>query len=105
VREPVAPSRVLEGPPVGGHRRPLAVRGRLGPARPGGPAVAGTEPGHGDRGEPGKGNDTMRMQLFAPGPVLVYDSLTDFADQAPASACDGHRLDGGNIQIHSGVKS
>ncbi|HEU0246319.1 MAG TPA: hypothetical protein VFR38_04465 [Gaiellaceae bacterium] len=58
-----------------------------------------------DRGEPGKGNDTMRMQLFAPGPVLVYDSLTDFADQAPASACDGHELDGGNIQIHSGVKS
>ena len=57
-----------------------------------------------DRGEPGKGNDTMRMQLFAPGPVLVYDSLTDFADQAPATACDGHELDGGNVQIHSGLK-
>ena len=57
-----------------------------------------------DRGEPGKGNDTMTMQLFAPGPVLVYDSLTDFADQAPTSACDGHELDGGNIQIHGGVK-
>ena len=57
-----------------------------------------------DRGEPGKGNDTMRMQLFAPGPVLVYDSATDFADQAPASACDGHRFDGGNAQIHSGLK-
>ena len=56
-----------------------------------------------DRGEPGKGNDTMRMQLFAPGPALVYDSLTDFADQAPTSACDGHALDGGNIPIHSGV--
>ena len=57
-----------------------------------------------DRGEPGKGNDTMRMQLFAPGPVLVYDSATDFADEAPGSACDGHRLDGGNAQIHSGLK-
>ena len=57
-----------------------------------------------DRGEPGKGNDTMRMQLFAPGPVLVYDSATDFADEAPASACDGHRFDGGNAQIHSGLK-
>jgi len=57
-----------------------------------------------DRGEPGKGNDTMRMQPFAPGPVLVYDSATDFADEAPGSACDGHRLDGGNAQIHSGLK-
>lgn len=57
-----------------------------------------------DRGEPGKGNDTMRMQLFAPGPVLVYDSQTDFADEAPESACDGHELDGGNVQIHGGVK-
>jgi hypothetical protein len=59
-----------------------------------------------DRGEPGTGNDTMRVTLFAPGPVLVYDSLTsgDFADQAPASACDGHELDGGNVQIHSGLK-
>lgn len=59
-----------------------------------------------DRGEPGKGNDTMRMTLFAPGSVLVYDSLTsgDFADQAPTSACDGHELDGGNVQIHSGLK-
>ena len=59
-----------------------------------------------DRGEPGKGNDTMRMTLFAPGPVLVYDSLTsgDFADQAPASACDGHELDGGNNQMHAGLK-
>jgi hypothetical protein len=57
-----------------------------------------------DRGEPGKGNDTMRMQLFAPGPTLVYDSATDFADQAPATACDGHELDGGNVQIHSGLK-
>jgi hypothetical protein len=46
----------------------------------------------------------MRMQLFAPGPVLVYDSATDFADEAPGSACDGHRLDGGNAQIHSGLK-
>jgi hypothetical protein len=36
--------------------------------------------------------------------VLVYDSLMDFADQAPTSACDGHELDGGNIQIHGGVK-
>ena len=59
-----------------------------------------------DRGEPGKGNDTIRMTLFAPGPVAVYDSLTsgDFADQAPTSACDGHELDGGNVQIHSGLK-
>ena len=58
-----------------------------------------------DRGEPGKGNDTMRLTLFAPGPVLVYDSLTsgDFADQAPASACDGHELDGGNNQMHAGL--
>jgi hypothetical protein len=58
-----------------------------------------------DRGEPGKGNDTMRMQLFAPGPVLLYDSLTDFTDQAPASACDGHKFGGGNAQIHSGLKN
>ena len=57
-----------------------------------------------DRGEPGKGNDTMRMQLFAPGPALVYDSADDFADQAPLTACDGHLLDGGNAQIHSGLK-
>jgi hypothetical protein len=59
-----------------------------------------------DRGEPGKGNATMRVTLFPPGPVLVYDSLTsgDFADQAPASACDGHELDGGNVPIHSGLK-
>ena len=58
-----------------------------------------------DRGEPGKGNDTMRVTLFAPGPVLVYDSLTsgDFGDEAPASACDGHELDGGNNQMHAGL--
>jgi hypothetical protein len=37
----------------------------------------------------------------------VYDSLAsgDFADEAPASACDGHKLDGGNVQIHSGLKT
>ncbi len=58
-----------------------------------------------DRGEPGKGNDTMRMQLFAPGPVLVYDSLSDFADEDAYAACEGHLLDGGNAQIHSGLKT
>ena len=47
----------------------------------------------------------MRMQLFAPGPVLLYDSLTDFIDQAPTAACDGHKFDGGNAQIHSGLKT
>ena len=30
------------------------------------------------------------------------NSATDFADEA-GSACDGH-LDGGNVQIHSGLK-
>ena len=58
-----------------------------------------------DRGEPGKGNDTMRMELFAPSATKVYDSLTDFIDQAPTAACDGHKFDGGNAQIHSGLKT
>jgi hypothetical protein len=59
-----------------------------------------------DRGEPGKGDDTIRMTLFAPGPVPVYDTLTsgDFPDQAPTSACDGHELDGGNVQMHAGLQ-
>jgi hypothetical protein len=58
-----------------------------------------------DRGEPGKGNDTIRLQLFDPSLALVYDSLSDFADEDAYSACDGHKLDGGNAQIHSGLKT
>lgn len=56
-----------------------------------------------DRGEPGRGHDTMRMWLYNPG-GLVYDSASDFTSQAPQSACMGHLFDAGNIQIHSGVK-
>ena len=45
----------------------------------------------------------MRMQLFDPGAVLVYDSATDFADQVPGSVCDEHRFGGGNARIQGGL--
>jgi len=90
--------------------------GGLGPAPP--PANANTalfiatgtlngEPGYSlsvcvtDRGEPGKGNDAIRFRLSGPG--TAYDSIVDFPSQD--GFCDGHDLDGGNIQIHSGLKT
>jgi hypothetical protein len=58
-----------------------------------------------DRGEPGKGNDAIRFRLSGPG--VAYDSFAgnggDFAGQD--TFCNGHDLDGGNIQIHSGLKT
>jgi hypothetical protein len=60
-----------------------------------------------DRGEPGRNNDSLRLQLFAPSGGLLYDSFFDFAsqDDSVGGACaDRHKLDAGNFQIHSGVK-
>lgn len=60
-----------------------------------------------DRGEPGQKNDSIRLQLFAPGGGLIYDSFSDFAseDNTVGGPCaDRHKLDAGNFQIHSGVK-
>jgi len=60
-----------------------------------------------DRGEPGK-NDSLRVRLFDPAAVLVYDSAGgDFAseDNTIGGFCaDRHKLDNGNYQIHSGLK-
>ena len=55
-----------------------------------------------DTGEPGNGKnagddtDSIRIQLYNPGGVMVYDSLTDF----PAQQQSRHNLDHGNLQIH-----
>lgn len=55
-----------------------------------------------DTGEPGNGknagadSDSLRVRLFDPNGVEVYDSQTDF----PAQQGDRHELDNGNIQIH-----
>ena len=64
-----------------------------------------------DYGEPGKDSDSIRFRLYN-GLVLVYDSYNsgDFVDNDTQPAClpianIGHQLDGGNIQIHSGVKN
>lgn len=59
-----------------------------------------------DRGEPGK-HDSIRLKLFTPGGVLLYDSLSDYAseDDTLGGVCeDRHKLDHGNFQIHSGLK-
>lgn len=59
-----------------------------------------------DRGEPGK-NDSIRIRLFDPANVLIYDSATDFAseDNTLTGFCTNrHKVDNGNYQIHSGLK-
>ncbi|MBI5947080.1 MAG: hypothetical protein HY875_02960 [Chloroflexi bacterium] len=68
-----------------------------------------------DFGEPGRGNDAIRYQLRDAANAVLYDSWIggapagDFADndnQCAEGAADVHRhlLDGGNLQIHSGLK-
>jgi hypothetical protein len=63
-----------------------------------------------DRGEPGRQNDSIRVRLINPGGVVMYDSRgsTDFVSEDPGGqggVCDSrHKLDAGNLQIHSGVK-
>ena len=65
-----------------------------------------------DYGEPGKDSDAIRIELHRPGDgVVVYDSLLsgDFPDNDLQPGCVagdnlGHRLDAGNLQIHSGIK-
>jgi len=60
-----------------------------------------------DRGEPGRNNDSIRLRLVSPGGALVYDSRSEFAsqDNTLAGVCVArHKLDAGNLQIHSGVK-
>ena len=61
-------------------------------------------------GEPGKGSDAIRFQLYDPGAVLAYDSLTDFPDNDLKAGCVagdnvGQTLSGGNLQIHSRLKN
>jgi len=66
-----------------------------------------------DYGEPGKNSDAIRMELHRPGDgLVVYDSLLsgDFPDNDSQTGCLpnanlGHRLDAGNLQIHSGIKN
>lgn len=56
-----------------------------------------------DTGEPGNGpnagedKDSIRILLYDPSDVLVYDSQSDF----PAQQAGRHELDRGNIQIHA----
>ncbi len=59
-----------------------------------------------DRGEPGK-LDSIRIKLFNPADVLIYDSSTEFPseDNTVGGFCaNRHKLDHGNYQIHSGLK-
>jgi hypothetical protein len=59
-----------------------------------------------DRGEPGS-SDSIRFILTNPGGVVVYTSSTNdnFGQPATAGSCATNKLDNGNLQIHSGVKS
>lgn len=62
-----------------------------------------------DYGEPGKDSDAIRMELRSPANALVYATPTDFPDNdnrtgCPTTANNGHQLDAGNLQIHSGIK-
>ncbi|MBA4180359.1 MAG: hypothetical protein C0506_07215 [Anaerolinea sp.] len=79
-----------------------------------------------DFGEPGKDNDAIRYQLLSSADAVLYDSYNpagpagpaptegDFADNDERCSPEGlldaddvhrHQLDGGNLQIHSGVKN
>ena len=60
-----------------------------------------------DHGEPGV-LDSISMTLRDPASVIVYKTGTDFADNDNIGSCTdvvAHQLDGGNLQIHSGLKS
>jgi hypothetical protein len=62
-----------------------------------------------DYGEPGINSDAIRLELFSPSDVLVYNTPTDFADNDNQTGClatdnNRHQLDAGNLQIHSGLK-
>ncbi len=59
-----------------------------------------------DHGEPGT-LDSIRMTLRDPASAVVYQTDTDFADNDNIGSCTdvaAHRLDSGNLQIHSGLK-
>lgn len=59
-----------------------------------------------DRGEPGS-NDSIRLILTDPGGTVVYTSSTsdNFGQPSTAGGCVTNKLDSGNLQIHSGLKS
>jgi hypothetical protein len=63
-----------------------------------------------DRGEPGsKQTDSLRIFLIDPTAALIYDTFSsgDFSSQDSTIGlfcASRHKLDGGNYQIHSGLK-